>query len=234
MKAKDIMTTDVVAVGPEDTVADIAALMHARRISGLPVVERDGRLVGIVSEDDLTRRAEIGTDERPRSWWLRLFASNDRLAGEFAKSHGTRAHDVMTKDVVTVEEDTPVAEIATLLETRHIKRVPVVRAGKVVGIVSRANLVQAMAAMRGRTPAHHPSDVEIRRLLVEKVKDQPWANFRTTNVTVADGVVELWGLVFSDEERHAWRVAAEEVPGVREVVDRREQLPSVGDLLQGA
>ena len=148
MKAKDIMTTPVVTIEPDTTVREIAALLLERRISGVPVVEA-GRLVGLVSEGDLLHRHEIGTDrDRPtRSWWLSLI-DGDPCPAEYVKSHARRARDIMTRDVISVAEDAPIAEIATVLETHRIKRVPVLRGEQLVGVVSRANLVQALAAHR--------------------------------------------------------------------------------------
>jgi CBS domain-containing protein len=145
MKARDIMRCEVATVGPATPVTEIARLLLERRISGVPVVDAHGKVLGIVSEGDLLRRAETGTEIR-RSWWLRLLADNAVLAGEYAKSHGRTAEEIMTRDVVTVTETTPVAEIAALLERRDVKRVPVVHRGKIVGIISRANLLHALAA----------------------------------------------------------------------------------------
>src|SRR5580692_8668968 len=154
MRAVDVMTTDVITVDPDTTVRALATLLAERGISGAPVVDSGGRLVGVISEGDLLHRAEIGTArrhrERRRSWWLDHFAAE--LARDYVKSHGRTVKDIMTRDVVTVSEDTDLAEIATLLETKRIKRVPVTRDGKVVGIVSRANLVRALAAATTGAP----------------------------------------------------------------------------------
>src|SRR5215213_8954581 len=144
MIASDVMTREVVSVGPDTDVADIVSLMLAHRISAVPVV-RDDLVIGIVSEGDLLRREEIGTEPR-RSRWIELFASSDTLAADYVRSHARKAAEIMTRDVITVTADTPIAEVANLLETRGIKRVPVVQAGKLVGIVSRANLLQALAS----------------------------------------------------------------------------------------
>ena len=151
MQAKDVMTTKVVTVQPDARVEHIAALLLERSISGVPVVDADGRLLGIVTEGDLMRRPEIGT-ERHRGWWLRLFGDERERAAEYARAHGSRAADVMTRNVVTVSEETSVGEIARLLEEHRIKRVPVVRDDKVVGIVSRANLLQSWRRGPPRPP----------------------------------------------------------------------------------
>src|SRR6202790_3251711 len=154
MRAMDVMTTDVISVDPDTTIQALATLLAERGISGAPVVDSSGRLVGIISERDLLHRAEIGTArhhrERRRSWWLDHFACD--LAREYVKSHGRTVKDIMTRDVVTVTEDTDLGEVAALLEAKRIKRVPVVRDGKVVGIISRANLVRALGATRGAPP----------------------------------------------------------------------------------
>jgi CBS domain-containing protein len=227
MKAIDVMTSPVISVTPETTVREIAALLFERRISGLPVLE-DGRLVGMVSEADLLHRQEIGTDciGRNGSWWLRLF-SQDQSIEHYIKSHAVKARDIMSRDVVSVTEDTPLADIATLLETRAFKRVPVLRAGKLVGIVSRANLVQALATTAAEA-ATAKSDVAIRSRLLDELNRQSWWHDSASNVVVDDGVVHFWGLIYSDEEREAARVAAEGVAGVRNVEDHRlayRQLP---------
>ncbi|HEX9836667.1 MAG TPA: CBS domain-containing protein [Alphaproteobacteria bacterium] len=221
MRAKDVMTTRVVSVAPDVTVKEIASALLSHRISAVPVVDQDGRLVGIVSEGDLIRRAETGTAPSPRSWWLDFVTPAEDLARRYVKAHGRRARDVMTKNVVTVKEDAPLAEVAELLETRHIKRVPVLRDGKLVGIVSRANLVQGLATMRSPEPSAAPSDETMRQRILAELEREHWSGIGTTNVTVAKGVVEFWGLVDSNDIKEATRVAAENVPGVKQVIDRR-------------
>ena len=222
MKASDVMTFPVISIGPDTLVREIAALLFKHRISGVPVLE-DGRLVGFVSEGDLLHRQEIGTERRaPRgSWWLRLFSS-DSSPADYVKSHALRARDIMTHEVISVTPDTPVAKIATLLEKHCIKRVPVLRNRRLVGIVSRANLVQAIAAMPPPsirvTP---PLDSAIRGRLLAELARQSWWGRVSSNVMVSEGVVHYWGMAGSDDERAAARVAAENVPGVRAVEDHR-------------
>lgn len=222
MNAKDIMSSPVITVGPEASVREIAALLLERGISGVPVVQK-GRLVGLVSEADLLHRHEIGTDRAARggSWWLRLFSDGPSL-DDYVKSHATQARDVMTRDVVSVAPDTPVAEIARLLESRRIKRVPVLRGRRLIGIVSRANLIQALAVHKrpGKKPARPRDDKAIRERLLAELERQPWWRI-SSNLVVDDGVVHYWGIVDSEEERQAARVAAENVPGVRKVEDHR-------------
>jgi CBS domain-containing protein len=231
MKAKDIMTSPVITVGPETTVSEIAALLFERRISAVPVVQ-EGRLVGMVSEADLLHRHEIGTERHARSgsWWLRLFSA-DRSIEEYIKSHARQARDVMTREVVTVAPEATAAEVASVLETRGIKRVPVLDGGALVGIVSRANLVQALAGMpQAAARATPPGDEAIRARLLAELQGQPWWQHGMSSVDVSAGLVTYRGTVQSDEERDAARVAAENIPGVRAVVDFRpltRDLPSM-------
>tara|TARA_R110002110_G_scaffold328826_1_gene540338 strand:+ start:2204 stop:2899 length:696 start_codon:yes stop_codon:yes gene_type:complete len=217
MQAKDVMTHSVVSVSPDTPVSEIARKLIARGISAVPVLDEAGKIVGIVSEGDLMRRDESGTERRP-SWWLRMFELPENKAHEFVKTHGLHARDVMTREVTTVSEDTPINEIAELLEYQHIKRVPVVRDGRPVGIVSRANLLFGLAAIR-TLPAVNIEDEAIQAELMTALKK---AGVRTlsVNVLVSGGVVDIWGDVSSEDERRAAGVAAEGVPGVVEVRNR--------------
>lgn len=225
MVAKDVMTKRVVTVGPETPVPKIAQLLLERRISAVPVVDAGGRILGIVSEGDLIRRPEVGAPPR-RSWWLALLGGAEEGAVEYVKTHGGRAKDVMTPTVVTVAEDAPLGEIARLLEERRIKRVPVVSRGKLVGIVSRADLLRALASARARPRrAGKRSDQAIRDKLLRTLERQGWAPLGQVNVTVADGVVHLWGLIDSEEQRRALCVAAEGIAGVRAVQDHLGMVP---------
>ena len=182
--------------------------------------------MGMVSEGDLLHRAETGT-ERRRSWWLEMMSSTNQLAGEYLKSHSSRVKDVMTRDVISVTDTTPVADIAVLLETNRIKRVPVLRDGKLIGIVSRANLVRALAMTiiepRDRAEAN---DRTIRDKLLAELKAQKWAEVSPANVTVKDGVVHLWSSYLSEQEKRALVVAAENIPGVRRVEDHMRPVPA--------
>ena len=224
MQAKDIMTTNVVTVAPDARVAEIAALLLERRISGVPVVDADGRILGIVSEGDLMRRAE-GETERRHSWWLDLMASSEESAAAYVKTHGMHAEDVMTRSPITVGEEMPVRDVAEILEKRHIKRVPVVRDGKIVGIVSRANLLQGLAAGANKGAVPSADDRSIRARITEILNQEKWVSHGTLNVIVTDGVVELWGWVDSETERKAFRVAVESVPGVRALRDHLGSVP---------
>lgn len=226
MNAKDVMTTLVVSVGPETAVRDIAKLLVDRRISAVPVIADGEQLVGIVSEGDLMFRPEIGSEQH-RSWWLRMFSSMESLATEYAKTYGLKARDVMTRTPQTVGEETSLAEIARVLESFHIKRVPVVRDGRVVGIVSRANLVQALASAQGNGWTAAEFDKLIRDKVTTTLAGQPWETGLPRNVIVADGVVHLWGLLNSEEERTATRVAVERVSGVKGIEDHLIIRPTV-------
>jgi CBS-domain-containing membrane protein len=219
MKASDIMVTDVITVKPESDVPEVAALLLTNHISAAPVVDDAGMLVGMISEGDLIRRGEAETGhERP--WWLKLLMGRELLAAEFLREHSRRVADLMTREVVSAEPDTPVAEIATLLERHRIKRVPIVQNGKVVGIVSRANLIQALATFRRKALEPQPiTDAELREKVVSRLRSEPWVRPNLVNVTVTDGTVDLWGIVDSAVEKQALRVAVETVPNVKAVND---------------
>jgi CBS domain-containing protein len=217
MRARDVMTRAVATTTPETTVEKVAKLLINLRISGIPVLDRNGRLVGIITEGDLLRRAETGT-ERQCSRWSELFSANSRLAEEYIKSHARRVEDIMTREVVCVEELASLGEIAELMETKRIKRVPVVHNGKIVGIVSRADLLQVLAS-GGTTTADEDSDRLIRERLLAELRKQEWANPAESNVVVSDGIVHFWGTVGSQEEITALRVVAENIPGVRGIED---------------
>jgi CBS domain-containing protein len=231
VNARDIMTTRVITIEPDTGVREIASLLLERRISGLPVVD-NGRVVGMVSEGDLLRRFEIGT-ERKRfegSWWMHLFSSDPGPA-EYVKSHAARAADIMTRPVISVGEELPAVKIAAIFEKRRIKRVPVMRGDWLDGIVTRANLVQALAVKtRAAKGPRAQSDDTIRARLLEELSTQAWWH-ATSNVIVADGVVHYWGIYETADDREAARVAAENVAGVRGVDDHRTclaDLPTMG------
>jgi CBS domain-containing protein len=221
MRAVDVMVRDVVTVHPDSDVAEAIKLLAEHDVSALPVVDPAGNLVGVLSEADQIHRVEIGT-ERRRPWWQEAVTAASTLAADFAKSHGKKVDEIMTSGVVSVSEDTPLSEIAALLERKRIKRVPVVKDGKLVGIVSRSNLIQALASVVGRIDQHDETDRQIRLDLMSR-QQQPWADFGSRNVTVSDRVVHLWGLVGSEAERKLLALA-EGVPGVSRVAD--EMIPA--------
>lgn len=220
LRAIDVMVKNVVTVQPETNVADAIKLLGKHDVSALPVVDAANNLVGVISEADLLRRVEIGT-EKHRPWWVEAVTGATTLAHEFAKSHGKLVHEVMTTDVITASETTPISEIASLFERKRIKRVPIVKDGKLLGIVSRSNLVQALATTMEQ-PAGTPAsqrDREIRLEVLDRLKHQPWTDFGERNVTVSAGKVHVWGLVGSKDEHDALIALAEGVPGISGVVD---------------
>jgi CBS-domain-containing membrane protein len=219
MNAADIMVSDVITVQSSGTVREAAEILLRNRISAMPVVDDSGKLVGMISEGDLIRHADAGTaHERPG--WLRLLMGRGGLAAEFVKENSRAVADVMTREVVSAAPATPVADIATLLERHRIKRVPVVDNGKIVGIVSRANLIQALAAFRNKAlPPQRVDDTALREKIVARLKSEPWAKLSFVNVTVTDGAVDLWGFVDSSAEKQALRVAVHITPGVKAVND---------------
>jgi len=218
MKAADVMATKVITVRLDTPVATVAEVLLANRISAVPVVNDKDALVGIVSEGDLIHRVEAGT-ERNRSWWLELLTGKELLAHEFLKSHARTAADVMTRAVISVQPDTPLSDIASLLEKHRIKRVPVVTNGKIAGIVSRANLIQAL--VRDAKASEAPvDDVTLHSNIIEQLCLKPWVDPSTINVIVNNGAVELWGIVDSETQKNAIRVAVEVTPGVRQVANK--------------
>jgi CBS domain-containing protein len=215
MKARDVMTAKVLSVTPNTSVKQIAWYLLEHQISAVPVIDDKGTLLGIVSEGDLQRRPETGTVKK-RAWWLQLLASADDQAREYKKTHGLAAADVMTRNVAVVTENTDLADVAELLERRRIKRVPVVREGKVTGVVSRSNLLRAfaLAPAAASTPR---SDRELRETIEKKLRDSSWASTVFLNVAVENSAVEISGLVESKDQSDAVRVLVENVPGVRAV-----------------
>ena len=218
MKAKDVMTTNVVSVQSGTSITQAVRLMLQKRISGLPVVDDAGQLVGVVTEGDFVRRAETSTEKhRPR--WLELLLGPGRLADDYVRTHGRKVEEIMTRDPVTAVEDTSLDEIVKMMEKRQIKRVPVVRGRQLIGIVSRANLLHALASLTRDVKFSDIGDAAIRDKLLAELRKQPWAPVGALNVTVRNGIVELWGTITDERERQALVVAAENIPGVKGVRD---------------
>lgn len=226
MRADDIMSMNVISVSPETDIQEIANTLLENRVSAVPVVDDQGNILGIVSEGDLLRRRESGT-ERHKSWWLRLLQNPNDLAEEYVKTHGRKAKDVMTHDVISVSEATPVSEIAAILEKNRIKRVPVVHDGKVVGIVSRANLLHGLVVRK--VPVAKKGDaLELRKAVLEELRESGVRSL--IDVVVSDGEVHLWGAVESEPEKEALEIAASNTPGVTKVVNHVGVYPQIAGL----
>jgi len=219
MKAQDFMTRDVVAVHPDTPVYGVAARMAEKRISGVPVVDEAGKLIGIVSESDLMRRSELGTEVK-RKWWLSLFTDPDQIARDYTQSHALKVADVMSPSVVSVTEDTTLKDVAATFDGKRIKRLPVVRDGKLVGMLTRSDLVRALASFQPIDSAAALDDASIYADLTRRMAQQAWVDPLYLNITVTKGVVELRGFIPTEEQRRALRIVVERTPGVRGVDDR--------------
>jgi CBS domain-containing protein len=229
MKAREIMSLEVVSVRPDASILEAVRLMLQNRISGLPVVDRQGMLVGVVTEGDFLRRAETGT-QRKRTRWIEFFMGPGESADEYVHTHGRKVADVMTPTPITITEDTRLDEIVSLMEQRSVKRLPVVRQGRVVGIVSRANLLHALACVVGELPGSARTDVTIREQIMSEFSNKAWSP-RDFNVVVRDGVVELWGTILDERERQAAKVAVENVAGVKAVRDHLVWVEPTGNAM---
>jgi CBS domain-containing protein len=218
MKVKDVMTAPVISVEPDASIWEAVRIMLQRHISGLPVIDKGGRLVGMVSEGDFLRRAETGT-QRQRPHWLEFLMAPRRLAEEYTRTHGRKIQDIMTPNPLTVTEGTPLDEVVGTMEKRRIKRLPVVRGNDVVGIVTRANLVHALAGVARELMPTTASDEGIRERLLTELAKEAWAPVGLIDVVVRNGVVELWGTITEERQRQALIAAAENVPGVKAVRD---------------
>jgi CBS domain-containing protein len=215
MRAHQIMTRSVATVAPDDSILDAANIMLRQHVSGLPVVDAAGKLVGIVSEGDFIRRGEIGTQKK-RSRWLSFLMGSD--ATQYVREHGRKVSEVMTPDPLTIAEDATLEEIVNAMEANGIKRMPVMRDGKLVGIVSRANLLHAVASLAREIPDPTADDDHIRSRIIQALEKHDWSPFGL-NVIVRDGIVHLSGVITDEESRHAAIVATENVSGVKKVHD---------------
>jgi CBS domain-containing protein len=216
MQVREVMTRNVITVTADDSVTSAAKLMLQNRISGLPVLDGKGTLIGVVTEGDFLRRGELGTTRR-RPKWLEFIVGPGRLAEEYVQASGRKVSDVMTPDPYTVGENDSLETVVELMERRRIKRLPVMRDGKLVGIISRANLLHALASLSRGAPAAAADDAGIREQILAVLAKQNWA--LAVNVVVKNGVVELWGTIMDERERKACIVAVENVPGVKSVHD---------------
>jgi CBS domain-containing protein len=218
MIVADVMTRNCITIAPDATVEEAVNLMLSRHISGLFVVDKAGDLAGVVTEGDLLRRDELGT-QRNRPWWLRLLASPARQAADFTRANGRHVRDVMTEDVISIAQDAPLEDVVAAMEANRIKRLPVTADGKVVGVVSRTDLLRALIG-RARTSEPLPTDDRmIRAAIMNALEAQSWAPMTTLNVTVADAVADVWGTITNEEERRAIHVVVENTPGVKFVHD---------------
>jgi CBS domain-containing protein len=218
MKAADLMTRDIVTVGPETPLADAIRLMLEHRVSGLPVVDGDGQLVGLLTEGDLLHRAETGTDT-VRLGWLKALLARGRMAERYVHTHGRRVRDAMTQDVLTVGEASSLDDVIRIMESRHVRRVPVVEGKRLVGIVSRSDLVRALGALLERPAGPDKDDNAIREAILAEMARHRWAPGQNVEVAVREGVVGFTGMIFDERMRGALRVIAEAVPGVKAVRD---------------
>jgi len=232
MRAADIMTQNVVSVQPETTILQAADLMLQHRISGLPVVDGDSHVVGIVTEGDFLRRAETGT-QRQRPRWVEFLVGPGRLAEEYIRSSSRKIEDVMTRSVHTIAEDAPLSDVVELMERHRIKRLPVLRDQKLVGIVSRANLLHALASLAREIKSTPSDDLAIRETLLTELNRQSWAPLGLIDVTVRNGTVELWGTLLDERKRRALILAAENVPGVKSVRDHLVCIEPISGMVLG-
>jgi CBS domain-containing protein len=230
MKVRDVMTPRVISIETDAPITRAVRLMLQNRISGLPVVGPKGDLVGMVTEGDFIRRDELGTQRR-RNRWLELLIGPGRLADEYVHARGRKVEEVMTREPITVTQDTPLDEVVRLMERHRIKRLPVLREGKLVGIVTRANIMHALVSLWAETKAPAGDDAAIREQILVECGKQSWAPM--ANVVVRNGVVELWGTITDDRERAALIVASENIPGVKAVHDHLVWIePNSGFVIQ--
>jgi len=219
MKVADIMTSPVLALRPTASVTDAARLMLTHQVSGLPVIDENGALAGIVSEGDFLRRSELGT-ERKRSGWLEFLVSPGQAAEEYVHAHGRKVTQIMQADVATTTPEASLEEVVELMNKHDVKRLPVIADGKVIGIVARSDLMRAMLRVLPRGSAAVSHDERIRSEILAEFASQPWASNGAIRVQVDKGVVELSGTIFDERIREAARIAAENVAGVTKVVDQ--------------
>ena len=219
MRAHQIMTRPVITVTPETAIVEAANTMLQRHVSGLPVTDAAGKLVGIVSEGDFIRRGEIGT-QRKRGRVLKFILGPGKAATDFVHEHGRKVAEIMTPQLltITITEDTALDDIVELMEKNNVKRLPVMRGDKIVGIVSRANLLQAVASLAREIPDPTADDDHIRNRVIDTIEKNDWCPFGLS-VIVRGGIVHLSGVITEERSRKAAVVAAENVTGVTKVHD---------------
>jgi len=232
MRAADIMTRNVISVQPETTILQAAHLMLEHRISGLPVLDSNRHVVGIVTEGDFLRRVETGT-QRQRPRWVQFLLGPGRLAEEYVRTSSRKVEDVMTQPVHTIGESMPLSDVVELMEHHRIKRVPVLRDHKLVGVVSRANLLHALASLAREMTSTPGDDDAIRESLLAELNQQSWAQLGLIDVIVRNGIVELWGTLLDERKRRALIVAAENVRGVKGVRDHLVYVEPISGMAMG-
>jgi CBS domain-containing protein len=220
MRANQIMTQHVITIGADAPIVEAVDAMLRHHIGGLPVVDADGGLIGIISEGDFIRRAEIGTP-RKRGRWLSFLVGPDRVAADFVHDHGRKVGEIMTPDPLTISEDTPLDELVEIMESNKVKRLPVVRGNRLVGIVTRSDFLPTLADLARHAPSPSADDDRLREQVIAAIEGAAWAPCRL-KVTARDGVVSLSGVVAGKNARQAAIVAAENVPGVKKVLDNLE------------
>ena len=224
MRAHQIMTPQVITVGADTTIVEAVNMMLRHHISGLPVVDAAGRLIGIISEGDFIRRAETGTQHK-RGRWLTFLAGADRVAAEFAHEHGRKVGEIMTPNPLTVTEGAPLDQVVQIMESNNVKRLPVMRGDRMVGIITRSDFLAALAGLARSVPGPSADDDHIRSEVMAAIAQAPWRPCRL-NVTVRDGIVSLGGVIKKESARKAAIVAAENVAGVKKVQDHLCQAPA--------
>jgi CBS domain-containing protein len=223
MRADQIMTAQVITIGADASIVEAVHTMLRHHIGGLPVVDAAGELIGIISEGDFIRRAEIGT-QRKRGRWLTFLVGADKVAAEFVQEHGRKVGEIMTPDPITITEDIQLDQIAQIMQSNGVKRLPVVRGKRLVGIVSRSDFLAVLADFARDVPGPSADDDDIRSQVIATIGQAAWRPCRF-NVTVRDGAVSLMGVVKSDNARQAAIVAAENTPGVKQVHDHLRAYP---------
>jgi CBS domain-containing protein len=218
MRAAEIMTHNVITVDRDTSVAQAIRLMLDHRVSGLPVLDSDRKVAGIITEGDLLRRIETGT-ERHRPRWLEILMGPARMASEYVRSHGRKVDEIMTRDLISATPDTAIEDVVELMERRHVKRIPILQDGLLVGIVGRADLLRAVAKALEEQPAQTYRDEEIRERILAELAKAAWVPRDGLEIAVENGIVELNGVILEEKEREALRVAAENIPGVKAVED---------------
>ena len=217
MRAHHIMTQHVISIGADASIVEAAKMMLRYHISGLPVIDASGKLIGIVSEGDFIRRAEIGTEAK-RGRWLKFLVGTSRIAADFVHAHGRKVGEIMTPNPLTVTEDTPLDQIVRIMESRSVKRLPVLRGDRLVGIVTRSDFLATVADLASTAAGPSADDERIRNEVAAAIAQAAWRPCKL-KVAVRDGIVSLSGVVESKNARLATVVAAENVGGVKQVVD---------------